>query len=49
MDFDDSETDSKTDPVLYDSKASIHAKEWNKRDKDVVQFAVHQERLRFAN
>jgi len=49
MDFDDSETDSKTDPVLYDSKASVHAGEWDKRDKDIVQFAVQQERLRFAN
>jgi len=49
VDFGDSETDSKTDPVLYDSKASAHAKEWDKRDKDIVQFAVQQERLRFAN
>ena len=49
MDFDDSETDSKTAAVLYDSKASIHAKEWEKRDKDIVKFAVQQERLRFAH
>lgn len=49
VDFDDSETDSRTDAVLYDSKASVHAREWDKRDKDIVQFAVQQERLRFAN
>ncbi|HET9281691.1 MAG TPA: hypothetical protein VFR24_06985 [Candidatus Angelobacter sp.] len=49
MDFDHSETDSKTDAILYDSKSSVHAKEWGKRDKDIVQFAVQQERLRFAN
>ena len=49
MDFNDSETDSMTAPVLYDSKASVHAKGWDKRDKDIVQFAVQQERLRFAH
>jgi hypothetical protein len=49
LDFDDSETDSKTGPVLYNSTASVHAREWDKRDKDIVQFAVQQERLRFAN
>lgn len=49
MDFGDSETDSKSDPVLYDSEASIHAKGWDKRDRDIVQFAVQQERLRFSN
>ena len=49
MDFDNSETDSRTAPVLYDSKASDHAKGWAKRDEDIVQFAVQQERLRFAH
>ena len=49
MEFGDSETDSRTDAVLYDSKASVHARGWDKRDKDIVQFAVQQERLRFAN
>jgi hypothetical protein len=49
IDFDDSETDSKTNPVLYDSQASVHARAWDKRDKDIVQFAVQQERLRFAH
>jgi hypothetical protein len=49
MDFDHSETESKTSAILYDSKASVHAREWDKRDKDIVRFAVEQERLRFAN
>src|ERR1051326_1142927 len=49
IDFDDSETDSKTNPVLYDSQASVHARAWDKREKDIVQFAVQQERLRFAH
>jgi len=49
MDFSDSETDSRTSAVLYDSKASVHAKAWDKRDTDIVQFAVQQERLRFAH
>jgi hypothetical protein len=49
LDFDDSETDNTTDAVLYDSKAHAHARDWDTRDKDIVQFAVQQERLRFAN
>jgi len=49
LEFDHSETDSKTDEILYDPKASVHAKEWDKRDKNIVQFAVQQERLRFAH
>lgn len=49
VDFDHSETDSKTGPVLYDSNASVHASKWDKRDKDIVRFAVQQERLRFAH
>jgi len=49
MDFDDSETDSKTNAVLYDPEARVHARGWDKRDKDMVRFAVQQERLRFSN
>ena len=49
LEFDHSEKSSKTDPVLYDLKTSLHGREWGKRDKDIVQFAVYQERLRFAN
>jgi len=48
-DFDTSETDSKTKSVLFNHEASAHAREWDKRDKDLLCFAVEQERLRFAN
>lgn len=41
--------DSKPDAVLCNSKTSVHAKKWGKHDKDIVQFAAQQERLRFAN
>src|SRR5437868_866346 len=48
-DFDTSETDNKSEPVLFDSAASRHGKEWDKRDKQIVRYAVEQERSRFAN
>jgi hypothetical protein len=48
-DFDSSETDSKTDAVLFDRAARRHAADWDKRDKRMVHYAVQQERLRFAN
>lgn len=49
MDFDASETDSKTNSVLFSAEARAHAREWDKRDKELLRFAVEQERLRFAN
>lgn len=49
VDFDASETDSKTDTVLFDHDASVYAQEWDKRDEQIVHYAVEQERLRFAN
>jgi hypothetical protein len=49
MDFGTSETDSNTEAVLFDPTASCHAKGWDKRDKQIVHYAVEQERLRFAN
>ncbi len=49
MDFDTSETDSKTDVVLFNHDASVYAQEWDKRDEQIVHYAVEQERLRFAN
>jgi hypothetical protein len=49
QDFGSSETDSKTEEVLFSSLASLHAKQWDKRDKEIVECAVEQERLRFAN
>ena len=48
-DFGVSETDSKTDAVRFSSTASRHAQEWDKRDKQIVRYAVEQERLRFAH
>ena len=49
MDFDASETDSKTHEVLFNAEASAYAREWDQRDKQIVRYAVEQERLRFAN
>jgi hypothetical protein len=49
QDFGSSETDSKTEEVLFSSLANLHARQWDKRDKEIVQCAVEQERLRFAN
>ncbi len=49
QDFGVSETDSNTDPVLFSSAASLHAKQWDKRDREMIHYAVEQERLRFAN
>ena len=49
MDFDASETDSKTDAVLFNGEAKLHVRQWDKRDKEILHFAVQQERLRFSN
>ena len=49
QDFGASETDSKTDSVRFDSSASLHAKQWDKRDQQTIRYAVEQERLRFAH
>jgi hypothetical protein len=49
MDFDGSETDSKTDEVRFNAEARAYAREWDQRDKQIVRYAVEQERLRFAN
>ena len=48
-DFGVSETDSKTDVVRFNSTARRHAQEWDERDKEIVRYAVEQERLRFAH
>lgn len=49
MDFNASETDSKTDAVLFNQDATVHAQEWDTRDEQIIHYAVEQERLRFAN
>lgn len=49
QDFGASEKDSNTEAVLFDPAANRHAKQWDQRDKEIVHYAVEQERLRFAN
>jgi hypothetical protein len=49
QDFGSSETDNKTDEVLFNSAASRYLREWDKRDKEITQCAVEEERARFAN
>jgi hypothetical protein len=48
-DFGASEADSTTDAVRFSSTARRHAHEWDDRDKQILRYAVEQERLRFAN
>lgn len=48
-DFGVSETDSKTEAVRFNSTARRHAQEWDEREKEIVRYAVEQERLRFAH
>jgi hypothetical protein len=48
-DFGVSETDSKMEVVPFDSTARRHAQEWDARDKQIIRYAVEQERLRFAH
>ena len=48
-DFGTSETDSNTEAVRFNSAASLHAKQWDTRDRETVLHAVEQERLRFAH
>jgi len=48
-DFGASERDNKAEPVLFDTAAGRHATEWDDRDRQIVRYAVEQERLRFTN
>jgi hypothetical protein len=48
-DFGTSETDSETEAVRFNSSVRRHAQEWDLRDKQIVRYAVEQERLRFAH
>jgi hypothetical protein len=48
-DFNSSETDSRSEPVLYDDDARKHLAGWEKRDREIVTFSVLQERQRFSN
>ena len=48
-DFGASESDSNTEAVRFSSIARRHTEDWDQRDKQIVRYAVEQERLRFAN
>jgi hypothetical protein len=48
-DFGSSSTDDPSNPVLFDHSVRHHVRGWKKRDKDVIGFAVQQERERFSN
>ena len=48
-DFDDSRADSASEPVLFNDLARQDAHNWNRRDKNVVAYAVQQERQRFSD
>jgi hypothetical protein len=48
-DFGVSEADSTTEAIRFSSTARRHAQDWDERDKQIVRYAVAQERLRFAN
>jgi hypothetical protein len=48
-DFDSSVTDSRTDAIRFDDEARAHRSNWGQRDREIVTFAVLQERQRFSN
>jgi hypothetical protein len=48
-DFGSSRSDDTSNPVRFNQPAREHAKGWNQRDKDVIGYAVEQERQRFSN
>ncbi len=47
--FGTSETDDASREVLFNAAASRHAKSWDTHDKDIVHYAVEQERMRFSH
>ena len=48
-DFDDSRADSASEPVLFNDLARQDAHNWSRRDKNVLGYAVQQERQRFSD
>jgi hypothetical protein len=48
-DFGSSRADDTSNPVRFNQSAPEHAIGWNQRDKDVIGYAVQQERERFSN
>ena len=48
-DFGSSNTDSRSQPILFDGSTRQHLKDWHHRDDDLIGYAVQQERERFSN
>jgi hypothetical protein len=48
-DFDDSRAEGASEPVLFNDLARQDAHHWDRRDKNVVAFAVQQERQRLSD
>ncbi|PYX97197.1 MAG: hypothetical protein DMG62_12125 [Acidobacteria bacterium] len=48
-DFGSASGDNKSEPVLFDDRTRRHASDWKQRDKDLIGYAVQQERERFSN
>jgi hypothetical protein len=48
-DFGASEADSTKEAIRFSSTARRHTEDWDERDKQIVRYAVEQERSRFAN
>jgi hypothetical protein len=48
-DFGASEADSAKEAIRFSSTARRHTEDWDERDKQIVRYAVEQERSRFAN
>jgi hypothetical protein len=49
QDFEASETDSRTEYVLFNEAAREHKTGWDGRNKNLISYAVQQERERLAN
>jgi len=48
-DFGSSNTDSQSQPVLFDDSTRQHRSDWKQRDEVLIGYAVQQERERFSN
>lgn len=48
-DFGSSRAGDPSKPALFDDSVRQDANNWNQRDKDVIAYAVQQERERFSN
>jgi hypothetical protein len=48
-DFGSSSAEDQSKPALFDDSVRQDANGWNQRDKDVIAYAVQQERERFSN